>query len=698
MNRPRLCGLIRRLGALGLTLAAACCSLRPAIAAADRPNILFILSDDHAAHALSCYGSKVNQTPNLDRIAAAGMRFANCFVVNSICTPSRAAILTGKYSHKNGVTVFNRFDGSQPHVARFLQAAGYQTALVGKWHLFSDPTGFDYWNVLPGQGLYHDPVMIENGRTNNLKGYTSDLIGDFSLNWLKKRDAGKPFCLMMQPKAPHREWSPPAKYTNLFANTNLPLPATFNDDYAGRSRAASEATMRMRDLKRTDLKAPVPEGLTPQQEKEWRYQHYIKDYLRVVQSMDDNVGRVLDYLESSGLRSNTVVIYTSDQGFFLGDHGWFDKRFMYEESLRMPLLISWPGRIQPGSRNDAMVLNVDFAPTLLELAGLPALAGMQGRSFAPMQRGEGPKDWRTSMYYRYYHYPAHHRVQPHYGVRTERHKLIHFDRLGAWELFDLAKDPNELKNVYDDPAYAGIVAALKEELARLRKDLDDRDQFANLLDDGDAMAPVPLELVFKPDPATLSNGEVMDASARGHNATSTGAEAVAGRKGRAFSFAGDGVVAIADAPATLNPARKPFTVGAWCKPQSNEGVVISLGGAAHGFSIYVEDGVPCAAVRAAGQLATVRGKAKLATGEWTHLAAILGAGGELRLLVNGKAVGNAKSAGIPSKPRDGLALGADPGSRVGAYNSEFHWRGLIEDVRIYWGELDSDALDDWSAK
>ena len=698
MKHPRPSVFIRWLGPLILTLAAPFFAPRSAFAAAELPNILFILSDDHAAHALSCYGSKINQTPNLDRIASAGMRFANCFVVNSICTPSRAAILTGKYSHKNGVTVFNRFDGSQPHVAKFLQAAGYQTALVGKWHLFSDPTGFDYWNVLPGQGLYHDPVMIENGRTNKLKGYASDLIADFSLDWLKKRDATKPFCLMMHPKAPHREWSPPAKLTNLFAGKTFPLPETFNDDYSTRSPAAAEATMRMRDLKKTDLKAPVPEGLTPQQEKEWRYQRYIQDYLRVVASMDENVGRVLDFIESSGLRSNTVVVYTSDQGFFLGDHGWFDKRFMYEESLRMPLLISWPGRIQPGSLNDAMVLNVDFAPTLLELAGLPVPADIQGRSFAAMLRGERPTGWRTSMYYRYYHYPAHHRVQPHYGVRTERHKLIHFDKLGAWELFDLAKDPHELKNVYDDPAYAGTVADLKAELARLRKDLDDRDQFVNLLDDGDGMAPVPLELVFKPDAATLANGSVKDASVKGHHATSTGAEAVAGRKGRAFSFAGDGVVAIANAPASLNPARKPFSVGAWCKPQGDEGVVISLGGAAHGFSLYIEERVPCATVRSGGQLATVRGKEKLATGEWTHLAAILGAGGNLRLMVNGKPAGSAKSGGIQSKPRDGLAVGADPGSHVGAYDSELRWRGLIEDVRLYWGELDRDEIDDWFAK
>ena len=647
---------------------------------AERPNFLFILSDDHAAHALSCYGSVLNQTPHLDRIAASGMRFGNCFAVNSICTPSRASILTGKYSHKNGVTVFNRFDGSQPHVAKMLRAAGYAMAIIGKWHLFSDPTGFDHWNVLPGQGLYHDPVMIENGKTNKLKGYTSDLIGEFSLDWLKQRDAGKPFCLMMNPKAPHREWSPPARYTNLFANTNLPLPATFNDDYAGRSRAAPEATMRMSHLRKTDLKAPVPEGLTPQQEKEWRYQRYIKDYLRVVQAMDDSVGRVLDYLESSGLRSNTVVIYTSDQGFFLGDHGWFDKRFMYEESLRMPLLVSWPGRIKAGSLDSNMVLNVDFAPTLLELAGLPVPGDMQGRSFAPLLRGERPKDWRTSMYYRYYHYPGDHQVQPHLGVRTGRYKLIHFNKLDEWEMYDLAKDPGEMKNLYAEPASAGTVAQLKAELARLRKELDDRDQFADELGDGQKLKEVPLELVFRSDAATVQ-----------------GAEAVDGRKGRALKFTGDKGAAVAGA-AAWNPAGKPFTIGAWCKPEAASGVIMALGGGAHGFTLYLDEGTPCASVRTRGALATVRGNDKLALTEWSHVAAILNARGELRLVVNGKSAVTTKSGGIVAKPADGFSLGADSGSHVGPYDTDLPWRGLIEDARLYWGELPKDALDEWAAK
>jgi len=649
--------------------------------AADRPNFLFILSDDHAAHALSCYGSVLNRTPHLDRIAATGMRFGNCFAANSICTPSRASILTGKYSHKNGVTVFNRFDGSQPHVAKYLQAAGYQTAIIGKWHLFSDPTGFDHWNVLPGQGLYHDPVMIENGRTNKLKGYTSDLIGDFSLDWLKQRDTNRAFCLMMNPKAPHREWSPPARYTNLFAHTNLPLPATFNDDYAGRSQAAREATMRMSHLRRTDLKAPVPEGLSAQQEKEWRYQQYIKDYLRVVQAMDDSVGRVLDHLEATGLRSNTVVIYASDQGFFLGDHGWFDKRFMYEESLRMPLLVSWPGHIQPGALDSNIVLNVDFAPTLLELAGLPVPADMQGRSFAPLLRSQRPNDWRTSMYYRYYHYPADHQVQPHLGVRTERYKLIHFNKLDEWELYDLAKDPHEMKNVYADPAQTATVATLKTELARLRQELDDRDQFADQMGDGEQLKAVPLELVFRSEARERL----------------VGAAVARGSKGQAFRLAGDKGVTVTGA-AAWNPAGKPFTVGARIQPEGTNGVLVAMGGGSHGFSLYLEDGRPCMAVRTRGQLASIRSTNQLSLNEWHHVAAILSARGELRLLVNGQPAGTVKSGGIAAKPADGFNLGADHGSHVGAYDSDLPWRGLIEDARLYWGELDKDALDEWAAK
>ncbi|HET7559722.1 MAG TPA: sulfatase [Limnochordia bacterium] len=448
-----------------------------------RPNILFIMSDDHAAHAISCYGSRINQTPNIDRIAAGGMRLDNCLCTNSICAPSRATILTGLYSHLNGVeTLDDKFDGRQPNVAKQLQAAGYQTAIVGKWHLGHggehDPTGFDYWNVLPGQGAYHDPVLIEGGERKQHQGYVTDIITDLSLDWLRRRDPERPFFLLCHHKAPHRPWEPDAKHAQMYEDIDIPEPATFDDDYSERSAAAAAAKMRIdRDLTERDLKQPPPDGLSPEALKRWKYQRYIKDYLRCVASIDDNVGRLLDYLDETGLAEETIVIYTSDQGFFLGDHGWYDKRFFYEESLRMPFLIRYPKEIAAGSSDDHIVLNVDFAPLWLDYAGLSVPTAMQGRSFRPMLRKEAPGDWRTSMYYRYFMHLAHHNVYAHYGVRTDRYKLIYYYKTEPappeWELFDLEHDPCELHNRYHDPAYADQVAALKRELLRLREEVGD---------------------------------------------------------------------------------------------------------------------------------------------------------------------------------------------------------------------------------
>jgi len=457
-----------------------------------RPNILFIMTDDHASHAMSCYGSRINETPNLDRIAEGGMRFNNCFCTNSICTPSRATILTGTYNHINGVTTLaTPIDGRQTTFPKLLQAEGYQTAIVGKWHLghggIHDPTGFDYWNVLPGQGLYHDPEMIEMGERKTFPGYATDIITDFSLDWLEKRDKERPFMLMCHHKAPHRPWEPDEKHAHMYEDIDIPEPETFNDDYSNRASAAAAAEMRIdRDLKPTDLKYPVPEGLTPQEEKQWKYQRYIKDYLRCVASVDDNVGRLLDYLEEEGIADNTIIIYTSDQGFFLGDHGWYDKRFMYEESLRMPFIISYPNGIEAGTINDDMILNVDFAPTLLNYAGIDVPERMQGNDFRPLLNGKLPEGWQTSMYYRYWMHLADHHVYAHYGVRTLRYKLIYYyadalEQMGAiddskepeWELFDLEKDPYELNNVYDDPDYADVVVELTAELARLQERVGD---------------------------------------------------------------------------------------------------------------------------------------------------------------------------------------------------------------------------------
>jgi arylsulfatase A-like enzyme len=484
-----------------MTLALSLALTPGAFAAEARPNVLYIMADDHAAHAISAYGSKVNRTPNLDRIADEGMRFTNCFVTNSICTPSRAAILTGKYAHINGVPVFNRFDGSQPTLAKYLQAAGYHTGMIGKWHLGSDPTGFDSWTILPGQGAYLDPAFIhQDGSRRKHPGYCTDVITDLALDFLKERPKDKPFFLMCHHKAPHRPWVPDEKHAKKWENVRVPEPETFHDNeanYATRSDAAREATMRVdRDLTPADLKQKPPEGLSAAELKKWKYQRYMRDYLACIDSVDDNVGRLFEYLDREGLTQNTIVIYTSDQGFFLGDHDWFDKRFMYEESLRMPFLVRWPGHIKPGSVSDGMILNVDFAPMMMDAAGLKVPADMQGRSFLPLLKGETPKDWRASMYYRYYHYPMDHRVQPHYGVRTDRYKLIFFNKINQWELYDLKKDSQELNNVYADPANAALVKQLTDEMYRLKKELKDENQFEDKLpppgvDGGPARRPIP---------------------------------------------------------------------------------------------------------------------------------------------------------------------------------------------------------------
>lgn len=465
-----------------------------------QPNIVFIMSDDHAAHAISAYGSKLIKTPNIDRLATEGMKFENCFVTNSICTPSRAAILTGKYSHINGVPVFNHLDTSQPLLSKYLQQAGYYTGMVGKWHLggqnpytpeLGKPAGFDYWNILPGQGAYFDPVMIEMGVRKNLKGYTTDVITDLAINFIRNRPQNKPFFLMFHHKAPHRNWQPDEKHKRQFENFVPPLPATFDDDYKGKSDATRKATNHIdADLNETDLKMKPPEGLSATELKKWKFTRYMQDYLACVAAVDDNVGRFLEFLDTNGLRENTIVIYTSDQGFFLGEHNMFDKRFMYEESLRMPFLVRWPARIKPGSISKDMILNVDFAPMMLDAAGAKIPSDMQGKSFLPILRGEKPAGWRTSMYYRYYH-PGHHNVAAHYGVRTDRYKLIFFDKLNQWELYDLKNDPVEMNNIYGNKENASLVTRLKTEMYRLKKELGDTDQFANSLpvDDVDGQGP-----------------------------------------------------------------------------------------------------------------------------------------------------------------------------------------------------------------
>ncbi|MBI1872919.1 MAG: sulfatase [Acidobacteria bacterium] len=490
-----------------LALALSAVVVAPALDA-DRPNILFIMSDDHAAHAIGAYGSHVNQTPHLDRLAREGAILTSVFATNSICTPSRATILTGQYSHLNGVTMFNRFDSSRMTVARLLQAGHYYTGMIGKWHLGSDPVGFDRWDILPGQGAYVNPVFYTATDQHTYTGrYVTDVITELGIDFMKNRPRTRPFFLMVHHKAPHRPWEPDPAHGTRFMDRWIPEPETFWDAYDTRTDALHENQQRVaKDLTRRDLKLRPPsdlEGaalaawlatkpdtvttdvggqpvtLSGEALTRWKYQRYMQDYLATVQSIDDSVGRLLDFLDRSGLAKNTLVIYTSDQGFFLGDHGLFDKRFMYEESLRTPLLVRWPRAVKAGTRSDAIALNVDFAPTLLDAAGLAVPADMQGRSLLPVLRGRTPPDWRTSMYYRYYHDPGDHNTRAHYGLRTRTHKLIYFWKKDQWELFDLANDPFELHNLYGQPGHDTLTATLKAELLRLKQAVRDGDQLAN---------------------------------------------------------------------------------------------------------------------------------------------------------------------------------------------------------------------------
>ena len=488
----------------------------------ERPNVVFIFSDDHAPHAIGAYNGwlkEVNPTPNIDDLARQGMLFQNSFCTNSICGPSRAVILTGKFSHINGfMNNGNNFNGDQQTFPKLLQKAGYQTAMIGKWHLKSTPQGFDYWDVLPGQGDYYNPVLINKDGRRQVEGYCTDIVTGLALDWLKEnKDNGKPFMLMCQHKAPHRNWMPAERHLDLYADMDLPVPATLFDQYEDNVEAVSRFqemeidrhTRMIGDLFGPNFKANNGEGIpfdrnagffkkmNKQQldnwEKafgprnkammdaklsgrdlvKWKYQRYAKNYLRCVRGVDDSVGQIRAFLKENGLDKNTIVIYSSDQGFYIGDHGWYDKRYMYEESLKMPFIIHWPGVTKAGSVNTDMIQNLDYASTFLEMAGVDVPDDIQGESLVPLLKGETPDDWRKSIYYHYYEFPSVHMAARHYGIRNERYKLMHFYQFDQWEFYDLQTDPDELTNQYNNPEYQQTIADLKAQLSELQKKYKD---------------------------------------------------------------------------------------------------------------------------------------------------------------------------------------------------------------------------------
>ncbi|WP_372775426.1 sulfatase [Mangrovibacterium sp.] len=503
-------------GALGLSMLAAIGCSKAKEESGKRPNILFIMSDDHAYQAISAYGYGLNKTPNIDRLANEGAIFTRAGVTNSICAPSRAVMLTGKHSFVNGkVDNIQPFDWNQQTFPKVLRANGYETAMIGKIHLDGNPQGFDYSMVLEGQGRYYNPDFIINGEKKRITGYCTDIVTDAALDWLKnRRDQDKPFCLLYHQKAPHRNWMPAPEYLNLFDSVNFTPPANYFDDYAGRGSAAKQQKMRVDEIMRMglDLKLLVDANgdstnmvedlrrMTPEQQQRildaytsettefnaanltgeelslWKYNRYMRDYLSCIQSVDDGVGELLGFLEENGLDENTIIVYTSDQGFYLGEHGWFDKRFMYQESYQTPLLVRYPKEIEPGTKIDKLVQNLDFAPTLLDYAGVEIPADIQGQSFRKLVAGD-TDEFRDFAYYTYYEYPAEHSVKRHNGIATERYKLIHFYYdVDEWELYDLEKDPSEMNNVFNDPEYESIKDDMMRKFKKTRKHYGDSDQ------------------------------------------------------------------------------------------------------------------------------------------------------------------------------------------------------------------------------
>jgi len=629
-----------------------------------RPNILWLFSDDHGYQAIGAYGGRLekeNLTPNIDSIARDGMIFEHAYVGNSICAPSRATLLTGKHSHMNG-KFDNRggFNHDQQQFQKILQKNGYQTAMIGKIHLDGAMQGFDYWEVLPGQGRYTNPQFITAQGKTEYQGHSTDIVADRALNWLKTGiDESKPFMLMVHFKAPHRNWLPAERIMKEFRKRTFPEPENLFDDYEGRGEAAHkqdmsiEKTMTMKsDLKVTpgsERAAYLEEHKLEGRELiRWKYQAYMQDYLGCIAGVDENIGRLLAYLKETGLDKNTVVMYSADQGFYLGEHGWFDKRFMYEESFRTPLLARWPGVIKPGQRNSDLVQNIDFAETFLDIAGAPIPEEMQGRSIVPLLKGETPDDWRKSLYYHYYEYPAVHSVRRHEGVFDGRCKLIRYYGLDVpdgeeWELFDLEKDPSEMKSVYDDPERGGTIKALKAELERLKKQYD------------------------VPENGGLEIRQPQQKKERSAKVDQLN-----------FSFKKGSV------PNNKAPYLKDrgIEVNVTFTYSGKDGVLVAQGGASEGYSLWIKDGFPQWTVKRSDEGVTVAGSEKLSPGRHT-LSVVQDKKGEAVLKLDQQQLAKGSVGGaFAAQPNDSLSVGIDSGSPVADYGKVKSYPDEIIQVTI----------------
>jgi len=663
------------------------------------PNILFILTDDQAFDAIGFTGRfDFLPTPHMDRLARQGARFNNAFVTTSLCSPSRASFLTGCYAHRHGVTANGSRDlhPTTPTFAELLQQAGYQTAFVGKWHMrpTSAPRpGFDYWLGFRGQGKYNNPELNENGRQFVKRGYMTDILTDYATAWLR-RPRRKPFCLCLWHKAVHGPFTPAPRHANFAPHAGLPKPPSFDDTFVGKPKWLRRGFRY--GTKRHDWTAsqekPIPESIPPAR---WQPHNPGRlNYLRSLLAVDESVGRLLETLQQIGQLDNTFIVFSSDNGYFLGEHRRGDKRLMYEESIRIPLLVRYPPLIKPGTTVEQMALNIDLAPTLLALAGLPAPAAVQGRSLLPLLRGDRI-EWRQAFLYEYFQEGWLPGIPTMVGVRTHRYKYIHYPDLhdDIDELYDLRNDPHELSNLAAQPAHARTLAKMKTELATLKSNTG----YRRSLDAALTHLEVPLELVLHYNFARLQGGKVPDQSGQGHHGSVHNAKIVRGDGAGALALNAPGFVQVDPVPETLNPQLKPLTVGGFCRPHRPDGALVSFGGQSRGFCLYLQQGRPHLAVRSAGDLGVISGPRALTLDEPVHLAGVLTSDARLRLYVNGRRVAQGKAPDfLPGKPNESFMIGADNGTLVGDYRRPLYWRGLIYDVRLYWGELNEDQLRRWA--